>query len=486
MRQHEEILFKDWQWGECLDYLSNIVYHSDNIVLISGEADSGKTTLKQELIRLLPGNFKILSIYGESRSGVTAFMKQITTGFGLPWDSNSLPSWNELQRAILSEIDFNWVLLIDDAQKLSWDSLNALVNLYTKIIAEGSKFSLALFADITLAESIKNSVLKDFFETKFQILELQPLNLEQMTNFLRDNMQLIFDRKTLKKIYNASNGVIGKIKQLAMSELNIKNTGEKMIFKNLAEKITNPLIIRGFVCGSLLLLAFVLFSITQKKDIVAYEQPINHDIAVKDIVGNTQYDKLYQQLHSELTNSMQEQLKAMQQEQFKAMQSEVTKLQETISILSSTMQKSAEKTMPMASVDLHVNNRTLQTNNNDNKLLKIAKNRYVLQLMASHSKISNKIRYFSGKFKPQEDVWFIVVHGVYNSRELALKDIKNLPSDLQKLKPIVRDYASVHKLINNNHTMQTWRLSRRRNRVCRAHGRASLRSFEDRKAIVGS
>ncbi len=34
--------------------------------------------------------------------------------------------------------------------------------------------------------------------------------------------------------------------------------------------------------------------------------------------------------------------------------------------------------------------------------------------------------------------------------------------------------------------MQTWRLSRRRNRVCRAHGRASLRSFEDRKAIVGS
>ncbi len=468
MRQHEEILFKDWQWGECLDYLSNIVYHSDNIVLISGEADSGKTTLKQELIRLLPGNFKILSIYGESRSGVTAFMKQITTGFGLTWDSNSLPSWNELQRAILSEIDFNWVLLIDDAQKLSWDSLNALVNLYTKIIAEGSKFSLALFADITLAESIKNSVLKDFFETKFQILELQPLNLEQMTNFLRDNMQLIFDRKTLKKIYNASNGVIGKIKQLAMSELNIKNTGEKMIFKNLAEKITNPLIIRGFVCGSLLLLAFVLFSITQKKDIVAYEQPINHDvavkdIAVKDIVGNTQYDKLYQQLHSELTNSMQEQLKAMQQEQFKAMQSEVTKLQETISILSSTMQKSAEKTMPMASVDLHVNNRTLQINNNDNKLLKIAKNRYVLQLMASkneqaakkiitsHSNISNKIRYFSGKFKPQEDVWFIVVHGVYNSRELALKDIKNLPSDLQKLKPIVRDYASVHKLINNNH-----------------------------------
>ena len=40
--------------------------------------------------------------------------------------------------------------------------------------------------------------------------------------------------------------------------------------------------------------------------------------------------------------------------------------------------------------------------------------------------------------------------------------------------------------IDDLRSMQTWRLSRRRNRVCRAHGRASLRSFEDRKAIVGS
>jgi septal ring-binding cell division protein DamX len=42
------------------------------------------------------------------------------------------------------------------------------------------------------------------------------------------------------------------------------------------------------------------------------------------------------------------------------------------------------------------------------------------------------------------------VHGVYASRESALQDIKNLPKDLQKLKPIVRDYASIHQLINNN------------------------------------
>ena len=62
MRQNEEILFKNWQWGECLDYLNNIVQHSDNIVLLSGCHDSGKTTLKQELISLLPDHFKTFSM----------------------------------------------------------------------------------------------------------------------------------------------------------------------------------------------------------------------------------------------------------------------------------------------------------------------------------------------------------------------------------------------------------------------------------------
>lgn len=493
MRHNEEILFKDWQWGECLDYLNNIIHHGDNIVLVSGELDSGKTTLKQEIISALPNHFKMFSMYGEPRLGVATFMRQITMGFGLSWDNNLPPDWDELRRAIFSQPECKWVLLIDDAEKLSWDTLNAVINLYVTSIAEGSKFSLVLFADVHLLGSIKNSVLKDFFETKFQIVELQSLKLEEMGVFLDAHMQLTFDRKTLKKIYNASNGVIGKVKQLAISELNIKNTGENMIFKNLMENIISPPVIRVFVCAGLLFVAYILFGITQKKDINSSdivleqeaqkflhksqfaqidpttnykvdEQKVAHNTisenntfksnALPTSIENTEYDQLYQKLHSDLKNSLQEQLYKLQ--------SDITKLQEKITTLPLATEK------PVISVtNGNANNKqinaekhsSLQTNNN---FLKIAKNRYVLQLMASkneqsakklinsHPSLSAKVKYFSGKFKSQDDVWFVVVHGVYASRESALQDIKNLPKDLQKLKPIVRDYASIHQLINNN------------------------------------
>ena len=504
MIQNQEILFRDWQWGECLDYLNNIIYHTDNILLVSGVLDSGKTTLKQETISLLPSDFKVFSMFGEPRLGVVSFMQQVTSGFGLQWNNDLPPDWSVLQKEMFSKSDCNWVLLIDDAEKLSWDTLNALINLYTIVVAEGCKFSLILFADIILKESIHNSALKNFLEDKFQIIELQTLNIEQTKKFLTDHMQLSFDRKTLKKIYNASNGVIGKIKQLAISELNIKNTGENLMFKHLAENITNPPIIRIFVCGGLLLLAYALFSFTQKKDVgsleLAFDQeshspsqnrkitnidaninakmlekPTNEVTAesssiVKEgnllvsVDNNVKYEQLYQQLNSDLKDNLQ---------QLQLLQLEVNKLQEQINTLSSTDKKILIPKQPTVTLDSDPQKRSknissgLQSNklqtNYEKQLLKVDKNHYVLQLMASKNEqsvknlitkypsISGQMKYFSGKFKSKDDTWFIVVHGVYTNPEAALKDIRNLPLELKKLKPIVRDYASVHKLINNNH-----------------------------------
>ena len=154
------------------------------------------------------------------------------------------------------------------------------------------------------------------------------------------------------------------------------------------------------------------------------------------------------------------------------LQLEVNKLQEQVTILSSTDKKLLVTKQPKIIVDSNTQKRPknissglksnkLQTNH-EKQLLKIDKNNYVLQLMASKNEqsvknlltkypsMSGQMKYFSGKFKSKDDIWFIVVHGVYTNPESALKDIRNLPVDLKKLKPIVRDYASVHNLINNN------------------------------------
>lgn len=461
MYQNEQMLFYDWHWGESLNYLNNIINNNnnDNAILVSGESDNGKTTLKQEIISLLPSYVKVFSMNGEPKLGVTTFMRQITLGFGLSWDYNLPPDWGELRRAMFSQPECKWLLLIDDAEKLSWDTLNALINLYATFSAEGSQFNLILFAEVSFLSSIQNTAFKDFFQNKFHTIELQPLKLAEMLVFISEHMQLNFDRHTLKRIYNASNGVIGKVKQLAMSELNIKNTEENLSLKNLVANIGSPPVIRILVCASLLFIAYILFSITQKKEINYTDMTVGPEAPKVQLVTTTdsiQYDKLYQKLHDDLNNNLREQLEKLQ--------SDITKLQEKITTLSvvTATDKPIDKISTLAT-HANINSKQIkQINSPEKQLLKIAKNRYVLQLMASKNEqtakrlvnsypsLITKVKYFPGKFRQQEDVWFVVVHGVYANRELAMQDVKNLPQDLQKLKPIVRDYAYIHQLINNN------------------------------------
>lgn len=481
MRQNENILFKNWHWGECLDCLDNVVRHSDSLVLVSGAINSGKTTLKQELINLLGVNFKIFATVGDQKVGVTTFIRQITTGFDLPWNDTSAPTWGELQKAIFSQPNCRWVLLVDDAEKLSWDNLNALIRLYTMVNAEGSQFSLILFADVSLEESLKKSVLKDFFENKFQIIKLKALTFEQTLEYL-NSININFDNKTLKKIHHAAEGVIGRIKQLAMNELNIKNIKDGNMIKGLLVKIINPPVLRTIFCGGLLVVAYVLFGIVQKDNLqttielepatsqsqinvaknessILLEQPqsvVQENIIEPLASVNTENvqniqqsvlipEELYQKLYVDLKSNLQEYV-----------QSELSKLEQQVTELK------------LSVVNVNSNNKT-STNINqaklehtENNLLNIARNRYTLQIMASkneqsvkklfnnHPHLLSKAKYFRGKFSPEQgSTWFVVVHGSYADRELAYNDIKNLPLDIQHLKPIVRDYGSIHQIINN-------------------------------------
>ncbi len=97
--------------------------------------------------------------------------------------------------------------------------------------------------------------------------------------------------------------------------------------------------------------------------------------------------------------------------------------------------------------------------------------------------------------KRWQDIIEILNNGIDVYTTLNVQHIESLNSIVaQVIGVIVRETvpdmvlekAYAIELIDLPPAMQTWRLSRRRNRVCRAHGRASLRSFEDRKAIVGS
>lgn len=452
MNQQEHKLFKNWHWNECLECLDNIVRYSDSIVLVSSPIDNGKTTLKQEFVNLLgAANFKVFSMYGEQQTGVATMMRQVTIGFGLPWDNNNSSNWSELQKAIFSQPNCRWVLCVDDAEKLSWDTLNALISLYNLISSEGSQFSLIFFADPSLEESLKRSVLKDFVINKFQMLNLKALTLLEASAFL-NSINLNFDNKTLKKIYNASGGIIGKVKQLATSELNIKHSESKINIQSLLANIINPPVIRICVCCGLLVAAYSVFTFMQRKDswskaAIALEKPIETVIETPIIVADNKtadnseeiYQKLYTNLQANLQANLQEYLQA---ELNKIALNNLNNIKDNIKDLANQLE---QKTPEIK--------KTIQSTKKPGYTLQIMaskKEQSVKKLFANYPGISQKSKYFLVKFKPQQkDPWFLVIHGNYASREAAINDINNLPIDIQNLKPIVRNYEVINKLINN-------------------------------------
>lgn len=458
MNQQEHKLFKNWHWNECLECLDNIVRYSDSIVLVSSPIDNGKTTLKQEFINLLAAaaNVKVFAMNGEQQISVATMMRQVTIGFGLPWDNNSSSNWSELQKAIFSQPSCRWVLCIDDAEKLSWDTLNALISLYNLISSEGSQFSLILFADLSLEESLKRSVLKDFVINKFQMLNLKTLTFVEASAFL-NSINLNFDNKTLKKIYNASGGIIGKVKQLAISELNIKHSESKINIKNLLTNIINPPVIRICVCCGLLVVAYSLFTVMQRKDnwskvTLALEKPIepiietpitvaDNKVADNKVADNSEeiYQKLYTNLQASLQANLQEYLQA---ELNKIALNNLNNIKDNIKDLANQLeQKTSEIKKPSGLTQKP--GYTLQ-------IMASKKEQSVKKLFANYPDMSKKSKYFLVKFKPeQKEPWFLVIHGNYASREEAISDINNLPIDIQNLKPIVRNYAIINKLINN-------------------------------------
>lgn len=468
MQLNTDELFTQWHWSECLNYLDNIIRYSDNLVLISGAHNSGKTTLKQELIKLLGSNCKIFSTFGEQQLNMTTFIRNITEGFGLLWQEDNLPTWDKLQTAILSNASSRWILIIDDADKIPWDHLNALIRLYTVINSQNSQLSILLFAHSNLEYSLKQSVLKDLFEKKFQKINLQPLTFAQMIKYLH-NIKINLDSKHLKQIYEASAGYIGEIKKLAISKANLENVKynikDNIMQKDLLIKIINSATLKVICCSFLVVSVYVLFGVIQKNNLPTpkleleqiVEPPIVEQATIAQTIiaqpelqvyTNSSSEELYQKLYNDLQNNLQQ-----------YMQSELNKLEQQVADLKMQLINNTANTATTNDNNILDANKL---NNTENNLLSTAKNRYTLQIMAAKDEYSvkklfnnypqllSKAKYFRAKFRPEQaSTWFVVVHGSYANRELAINDIKNLPVDIQTLKPIVRNYNYIHQIINN-------------------------------------
>lgn len=203
-----------------LGQMHHLARHSQLMLMITGPKDSGKTLLRQALIASL--NKDIVKIVNVSAKDCTSPSQVITVLADELKLAEATPEMiiGELNK--LAEKDINLYLMIDDAEALSEDTLQLLLNLTSEQL---KSFHIFLFARPALLEKLEGSTLGK--EVTFN-LPLTPYTLEETKEYLTLRLEgvgqrlALFSDEQLFDIYTQSGGWPGVINQVA-KELLLSN-----------------------------------------------------------------------------------------------------------------------------------------------------------------------------------------------------------------------------------------------------------------------
>lgn len=473
--------FHECHWGQCLELLVHLCNYSDSIILVTGPAGIGKTTMLQALREQEAEQFVFCDLQGSP--GLT---------------SEQLTDRIEQDLDLVNEKDL--LLLIDDAQYLGLDVISMIFQLKQRTAAEG-RLHIALFATDEFEQKITRSVLREEFSEQVHAVAIEPLTLLETESFLRHHWGLKyrendipFDRSKCKKIYALSGGIPGKILEVI----------EKM--DNKADKEPGQQSLSPFTVGVTVSLG-ILFCILAilwpsadknlltKNETIVTEQPLQiakdetlHESRpelaeaasdeVKMAEVKTTVDTLpeteavvaqaniepvatlvevpvvaavaesYDEKIAILEKKVNELQKQVATEQ-KALRATESKLQQ---LLAKQQPEGTKKTAKKSAL------KTLSKTRQEREILALPSKNYTLQLlsMTDENKVKSfvkehnllhKANYYKTNIKGKD--WFVLVYGNYSNKYDAQLAMAKLPSALKKLQPKTREYSDIQQAINN-------------------------------------
>lgn len=448
--------FHGGHWGQCLELLSHLCQYGNDILLVSGPAGIGKSTMKDALINQDMERFTICEIWATPDLTAESLAERI-----------ELECDNEDNKELL--------LLIDDAQNLSFDTITLLLQMKQKFAATGILHTV-LFATPDLESKISRSVLKDEFFEQTHTIEIEPLTLSEVRAFLTHewrevhNSELLLSKSKCKKIYALSGGIPGKAKHIAKEVLAGKD-GPQLHDKS----SLSPFAVGVTVSFGLLfcILAIVWPSadettlVTQAKttEIVAPESPSElvasaeaEPEVILEPISNAALENnepIVEQAIITPANTMSADEKlARLERKLEALQQQLSGEQEA---------RRAAETKLNNHTQLYQKNQTskvtpvIRNSAHETHLLAMPNQNYAIQLLGTNSekkaqafisnnKLVNKAYYYKGIHKGRP--WFIVVYGNYSSKLDAQRAVYNLPLSLRKQRPWPRQYSMIQQSIN--------------------------------------
>ncbi|ABD81944.1 SPOR domain-containing protein [Saccharophagus degradans] len=204
-----------------LQQVIHFIRFGEGLPIVQGRSGAGKSTLSLQLVSLLQPEANVVQISAAAFSeDFTSLLAEVAGDFGLPVEGGAssgelLVALRHFTRALADDKRLG-VLVVDDAQELDDQSLGGLISLLQGQQIGGSGFHLVLFASEDFVSRVDALGLLDVPVYDFDVPSFSPTEL---SGFLRGVSGREISSEGVQSLWNASKGVPG----VALSLLNAQS-----------------------------------------------------------------------------------------------------------------------------------------------------------------------------------------------------------------------------------------------------------------------
>lgn len=210
------------------------------VLVVTGEAGSGKTALLQQFVERAHDSWRVCVITAHSQLGRGQLLDALMEGFAIPAKRPDTEQEKlEVVKNYCVSLKRNNLLpvaVIDDAHKLSRPALGVLLQLLQSLDDQEKPLRIVLFAAPQLRDATSAPDLHALQERITHTFNLPPLSEKETANYIAHRLGVagmsgkdLFTETVIKMIHRTSQGLPGKINELARVVVANNATGGKSV-----------------------------------------------------------------------------------------------------------------------------------------------------------------------------------------------------------------------------------------------------------------
>ncbi len=232
----QRYFYADQNRAKILESTEHLIEFSNNLQVVMGDPGVGKSHFLEALQARKDNNWRVAIIKDASEHDTLSLIQAILNSFAaVPDDDTELLEALENQLSEIIQLGFKPVLLIDNAQALSADSLRFLLQLSRQQQHDEPYIHIVLFATSIISDMLQAPEFKDFRDI-IHIAIINNFDKEGVSGYLRHkltvagfNRESPFTPRIVDSIYKNSAGIPEQINFFASKFLASSGKAENYI-----------------------------------------------------------------------------------------------------------------------------------------------------------------------------------------------------------------------------------------------------------------